>query len=320
MKAFKALIDAVGGIEYNVPRNMNYDDPAQNLHIHYSKGVQRLSGQQALEVLRFRRYADADIGRIRTQQDFLMTAAGQLLAAKGSIKVLDIANIFINYVKTDMTLQNIIWLASELYKLDSENITFTTMPGDYNASVNGDSYVTIYVDDWLKVINDKLNPFLEPIRLDELSIYTRNSSGALYLTSGELAGSQSWGQGGSSARTSPTPTPTPTPASTPNSAPTPSAPPQDPDAASPPADGGETAEPGTQEPTGPEASPGAEEGDGQAIDGSGRMEGDSVGDGTILPEDPEVPSGDEPEQSEQAPPADPPVDPDAAATPDWLPR
>jgi LCP family protein required for cell wall assembly len=325
MKAFKALVDAVGGIKYNVPRNMNYDDPAQNLHIHYSKGEQRLSGQQALEVLRFRSgYADADIGRIRTQQDFLMTAASQLLASKGSIKVLDIANIFINYVKTDMTLQNIIWLASELYKLDSENITFTTLPGNYGATVNGDSYVTIYVDDWLEVINDKLNPFTEPIRPDELSIYTRNSSKELYLTNGELAGNQSWGRTSNSSSSTPRPTATPAPAPTQNSAPTPSSSssslsptPQDPDAASPPDDGGgEATEPGTQEPTDSDTSPGAEEGDGQTIDGSGRMEGDSVGDGMILPEEPDVPSGDMPEPSEPAPPAEP----EANITPDWLTR
>ncbi|MDR2665157.1 MAG: LCP family protein [Oscillospiraceae bacterium] len=332
MKAFKALVDAIGGIDYNVPRNMNYDDPAQDLHIHFSKGMQHLSGKQALEVVRFRSYAEADIGRIRTQQDLLMTAAKQILASKNSIKVLDIANIFINYVKTDMTLQNIIWLASELYKLDSENITFTTMPGNYIDQVNGDSYVTIYVDEWIELINEKLNPFLEPIREDELSIYTRNSSKALYVTDGNYAGRQDWGRSGSSQQASARPSVTPTPApgtgsgsgsgsgtgsgsgSGSGASPSPSATaPQDPDDADPPEEGDGTAAPtGGQEPDEPDTSPDATEGDGQTVEGSGRMEGDTVDNGLVLPADPQVPGARDPGEE---PPADPP---EAEDTPDWL--
>jgi LCP family protein required for cell wall assembly len=217
MKAFKALVDAIGGVDFDVPVNMNYDDPAQNLSIHYTKGMHHLSGDEALEVVRFRGFASADIGRIGTQQDFLMTMAKQLLAAKNSIKVTDLASIFIKYVKTDLTLQNIIWLASELYKLDAENITFTTLPGNYIDDVGGNSYVTIYVDEWLELINSGLNPFLAPIMAEELSILTRNSSGAIYSTDGHYEGRQSWGQSsGSSSKSSgsgqssATPTPTPT--------------------------------------------------------------------------------------------------------------
>jgi LCP family protein required for cell wall assembly len=221
MKAFKALIDSIGGVDFNVPVNMSYDDPAQSLSIHFNKGVHHLTGEEALRVLRYRGYSSADIGRISTQQDFLMAAAKQILASKNSVKVVDLANIFIKYVKTDLSLQNIIWLASELYKLDAENITFTTMPGNYIDSVGNNSYVTIYVDEWLEIINSKLNPFTEPIKLEELSILTRNSSGAFYSTDGHYEGKQSWGQsGGSSSKSSsgqsgaastPTPTPTPTP-------------------------------------------------------------------------------------------------------------
>jgi LCP family protein required for cell wall assembly len=199
MKAFRALVDAVGGIDFNIPQSMNYDDDAQNLHIHFNKGMQHLSGDEALRVLRFRYgYVDADIGRIRTQQEFLMTAVKQVLASKDSIKITDIANIFINYVKTDLTLQNVIWLASEMYKLDPENISFTTMPANYNDYARGRSYVTIYVDEWLELLNSKLNPFLEPLRADELSILTRNSSNALYVTDGHYQGSPTWGQSGGS--------------------------------------------------------------------------------------------------------------------------
>ena len=85
LKAFKELVNAVGGVDFDIPRDMNYDDPAQDLHIHYKAGPNHLNGQEAMEVLRYRKnsdgggYPDADIGRIHTQQDFLSSAASQIL-------------------------------------------------------------------------------------------------------------------------------------------------------------------------------------------------------------------------------------------------
>ena len=65
----------MGGVYYDVPRNMNYDDPYQDLHIHQTKGYRLLSGSDVMQVLRYRHdtdsrygYADGDLGRIKTQQ------------------------------------------------------------------------------------------------------------------------------------------------------------------------------------------------------------------------------------------------------------
>ena len=60
IRAFKALVDAVGGIDFYVPCDMDYDDstPGQELYIHYKEGMQHLNGQQALEVVRFRHNND----------------------------------------------------------------------------------------------------------------------------------------------------------------------------------------------------------------------------------------------------------------------
>ena len=71
LQGFVALVDAIGGVTFDVPINMNYEDPYQNLYIHISKGVQTLSGADALKVVRFREgYATQDIGRMETQQNF----------------------------------------------------------------------------------------------------------------------------------------------------------------------------------------------------------------------------------------------------------
>ena len=52
LKAFIQLVDVIGGVDYNVPCDMDYDAPDQDLHIHYSAGMQHLTGQQAMEVFR----------------------------------------------------------------------------------------------------------------------------------------------------------------------------------------------------------------------------------------------------------------------------
>lgn len=201
LEAFVELVDAIGGVEYDVPLDMDYDGASVSIHI--PAGKQLLTGEQAVGVVRFRSgYANADIGRIGTQQDFLKTAAAQILAKKSSIKISDFVNIFLNYVDTDLTYGNLVWLGTEFMKLDSESITFHTLPGNYGDYVyHGGanvSYVTINIDEWLDMINTYLNPFDTPIKEENLNILTRDANGSLYATSGVREGDESWGSGGSS--------------------------------------------------------------------------------------------------------------------------
>lgn len=207
LEAFSELVDAVDGIYYDVPRDMDYEDPAQDLYIHIDAGYQLLSGDDALKVVRYRKgYATGDIGRIETQQDFLASAAAQIIENKDSINVTTIARIFLEYVDTDLTSGNLIWFAKEFFKMDSENIRFHSLPGNYGDSVHQGSYyvsyVTIYVDEWLDIINDYLNPFNDPIMVNDLNLLTRDENGKLYATSGIREGSSSWGSSSGSSSSS----------------------------------------------------------------------------------------------------------------------
>ena len=67
--------------------------------------------------------------------------------------------------------------------------------GDYGDYVGDVSYVTIYVNQWLEMINEKLNPFFEEITLDNVSILTRGSDRLLFVTDGNKRGDASWGSG-----------------------------------------------------------------------------------------------------------------------------
>lgn len=235
LKAFEQLVNAVGGVDFNVPVNMDYDDPAQDLHIHFKAGQQHLNGQQAMEVVRFRKgYADADIGRIATQQKFMNSAAQQILQKQNKLNLEELATIFIKYVKTDLTAGNLVWFGKEFYKMNSKDITFETLPANYGDEVNGSSYVTIYVNEWLKILNAKINPFKDDIKAGDMSILTRDKNGSLYVTDGNWAGKKTWGSGGSSGsstqaspdKPSPSPSPSPKPSLSPSASasPSPSAP------------------------------------------------------------------------------------------------
>ncbi len=192
LEAFTALVDAIGGVYFDVPMNMNYDDPTQNLHIHVPAGYQYLTGQQAVGVVRFRSgYAAGDIKRISVQQDFMKALAKQCLSASAlASNIDDYAKIFKEYVETNLTVGNIVWYGQQMLKLTNEDIHFHTVPENYNDSVRGGSYCTIYLNDWLTMINEKLNPFKEDVTAANLNILTRDASGKLYSTTGTIAGGE----------------------------------------------------------------------------------------------------------------------------------
>jgi LCP family protein required for cell wall assembly len=223
LDAFKKLVDAVDGVQFDVPKDMNYDDPAQDLHIHLKKGMQTLDGEHAMQLVRCRSvYATADIGRIETQQAFLKAAIEQILQKRDKLNITELANIFLTNVETDLDVGEIGWLAKEFLKMDSTNISFEKIPADYWDTVNGVSYVTIYVNDWLQMLNEKINPFVEDIKAEDLSIYTRDSKGKLYVTDGNYAGKATWGGGGGSSSTKPSSSSKPSPSAESSPSPSPS--------------------------------------------------------------------------------------------------
>ncbi|MDF2839110.1 MAG: putative LytR family regulatory protein, partial [Evtepia sp.] len=116
-KAVGELVDALGGVTYDVPRNMYYVDPTQNLKINIKKGVQKLNGNQAMQVVRFRDgpngYANGDLGRIETQQGFLKAVVQQCLSIKNVTRINDLAKVFTDNVKTNLTINNLAWFAQQ---------------------------------------------------------------------------------------------------------------------------------------------------------------------------------------------------------------
>ena len=168
LKAFEALVDAVGGVDFYIPVDMNYEDPYQNLSIHFSKGTRHLTGAEALKVVRCRSaYASQDIGRMQTQQDFLKAVAKQLMTPEIALKLPDLCGIFINYVETDLNAGNLAWLGGEVLNMGMDNISFATLPGEWH-----DPYIYLDQEEVLAMVNQYLNPYTEDRTAEDLNILT----------------------------------------------------------------------------------------------------------------------------------------------------
>ena len=198
------IVDAMGGVWFDVPRNMNYDDPYQDLHIHQEKGYRLLTGDDAMQVLRYRHdndmrygYPDGDLGRIKTQQAFLTAMVDQLLQIKNVTKINQFIQVFQNNVETDLSFQNILWFAQQaiLGGLSMENVEFVTMP-NRTASCwsrtyhNYQSYVVPSANELLELVNTKLSPYTEVFTLSDLDIMSVNSDGSISSSTGHVEDSR----------------------------------------------------------------------------------------------------------------------------------
>ena len=135
IQGFVALVDAIGGVDFDVPVDMHYEDPYQDLYIHISKGMQHLTGAEALKVVRFREgYATQDIGRMETQQAFLKAVAKQ---------------------------------GTQAISMGAENIAFSTLPGTWK-----DPFIYLDADEVLTLVNEHLNPYVEDRTPEDLNIPT----------------------------------------------------------------------------------------------------------------------------------------------------
>ena len=176
LNAFVELVDAIEGVDFEIPVDMDYDDPAQDLHIHFTAGMHHLNGEDALKVVRWRQnndgtgYPTADIGRIGTQQAFLMAAARQTLRISNLDKLPAFAEIFHNNVSTDLKPSNILWLGEQAISCGSEGIAFHTLPGDGAGWYNGGSYYILDDLATLELINAYFNPYTRDLTLDDTDI------------------------------------------------------------------------------------------------------------------------------------------------------
>lgn len=176
LRAFVELVDEIGGVDFDIPVDMDYDDPYQDIQIHFEKGPRHLTGEEALQVVRWRQnnygtgYSTADIGRIDTQQAFLTAMAQQTLQLSNWDKIPGMAEIFQKWVDTDLKLSYLIWIGEQALNIGSEGLTFHTLPGDGSGYYKGGSYYVLDPEATLEMINTYFNPYKRELTMDDMHI------------------------------------------------------------------------------------------------------------------------------------------------------
>ena len=160
-EALIKLVDAIGGVKFNVPMRMKYTDTSQNLVIDLEEGEQLIDGNKAEQLLRFRHndyqkgvgmtsypseYGDNDFGRMRTQRDFIIATLKQTLKPSNIFKIGQILEIANENVDTNLELSFVKDYIPYAVELDTENITSATLPGT-TPDVSTTNGVSIFVAD-----------------------------------------------------------------------------------------------------------------------------------------------------------------------------
>lgn len=164
LTAFQKLVDQVGGVVFEVPRGMDYDDPSQNLHIHQKAGLRRLSGEDAMEVVRFRQDnfgndSFGDTGRAEVQQNFMKAMLSQVISEASVDDIPGLVDILLNYVDTDAKLNDMLYFGKALVGMNIEEAVSTaTLPSSWVYP-----FMIVNKEEALDVINELLNPFEEEI-------------------------------------------------------------------------------------------------------------------------------------------------------------
>ena len=133
------MVNVIGAVEFDVPIDMDYDDPTQDLHIHLKKGMQKIDGEKAEQLLRFRHnndgtsypaeYGDNDYGRMRTQREFMTETVKQTLTLKNITKARMIIDTVFDNIETDLELDDLLPYVSSAVNFSTDNIISNQLPG-----------------------------------------------------------------------------------------------------------------------------------------------------------------------------------------------
>lgn len=157
------LVDAVGGLEIDVPQDMHY----AALKIHFKKGLQTLNGEEAVKYLRFRSgYVIPDIGRIGAQQEFVKLMMEKIVSPSLAVNVPTYIDILSRNVETDMSKKQMLDLSrSLLLNFDPSAIEKAHIPGG-GQRIKGVDYWIVNEEGKNQLLIDLLSDAIEPAPSD----------------------------------------------------------------------------------------------------------------------------------------------------------
>lgn len=143
ISAIKKITDMLGGVYFDVPVDMKYDDPTQNLHINLKKGSQLLDGDKVEQLLRFRKpngehyskelkafYDGSDIKRTEMQMKFIKEFIKQKLKVQNIPKLNPVINYAFQNIITNMTLSDALKMSTGLISISPDNFNSFRLDGE----------------------------------------------------------------------------------------------------------------------------------------------------------------------------------------------
>jgi LCP family protein required for cell wall assembly len=164
VQGIEKLIDALGGVTVNVPKDMKYNDFSQHLYIDLKKGVQHLDGDKAMQFLRYRYDEYGDISRVQRQQMLMRSAVEQTLKPATVIKIPQILSVIQSHLDTNLTVRELMALGNFASKTDRSNVQMMMLPGDFNS---GDAPVSYWLPNQEKIDRLMVQHFSLPSDRDD---------------------------------------------------------------------------------------------------------------------------------------------------------
>lgn len=156
-EGFIKLVDAIGGVTFNVPIDMDYDDTSQDLHIHLKAGEQLLDGDKAEQLVRFRHnndgssypeeYGDNDTGRMRTQREFIMAVIQQTAKVENIFKLGQILEVAQENVITNIDFNVAKDYIPYAVEFSTENLLTATLPGENTNKNKAGTWIFVHDED-----------------------------------------------------------------------------------------------------------------------------------------------------------------------------
>src|SRR2546422_10424006 len=169
--SFGQIIDAIGGIEVDVEKDMKYTDRWADLHIDLTKGRQVLSGDQAMQYMRFRHDDEGDIGRVRRQQQVFLALVGKLKSPAALLSSPKLLQAFVHHTQTNLSVSELISLGLFARGLHTTDIKTATLPGEAGP-------IYVYVDEaQMRQVVAEMFVGVNPQTLASIAVEVLNASG-----------------------------------------------------------------------------------------------------------------------------------------------
>ncbi|MEL6350543.1 MAG: LCP family protein [Cyanobacteria bacterium J06627_28] len=141
VQGVEKLIDALGGVDIDVPQDMKYQDDSQHLYINLKAGPQRLDGDKAMQFLRFRYDDNGDIGRVQRQQMMMRALTEQALNPTTIARLPKILSVIQSHVDTNLSVEELVALVGYGSQRERSDVQMLMLPGDFS---NYDDYDLSY--------------------------------------------------------------------------------------------------------------------------------------------------------------------------------